>query len=161
MWEDIPLCGCKIQHIANMGVVFPGFCVLSSSKHANPHTGWQVPQSDHVNSLHVDKEINSLWLRSTMVHTGYTYWMFSMPYSVKFLPSLLWTTDFRNTRNCGTPWNTQEGHSFQQKISEGQKSTPFLHGTEHIQSEWLKPVPKSEFGDSTKFLQISEWQLEQ
>jgi hypothetical protein len=114
-----------------------------------------------MNPLHVDKEINSLWLICTLAYTGYTQWIVSIPFSVKLLPSLQWMADFRNTRNSIIPWSTQEGHSFLQRFSQEQNSTPFPHGTEHILSEWLKAFPQSDFGNATKFLQISEWQIEQ
>jgi hypothetical protein len=126
--------------------------VLHSWGHANQHIGWQEPQNDHMNSLHVKKEINSLWLRRSPAHTGYSQWMLSISYSVKLLPSIQWTAAFRNIRNSAIPWSTQEGHSFLQRFSEGQNSKPFLHGSEHIQLERLKLVPPRDFADSTKFL---------
>jgi hypothetical protein len=46
---------------------FQASMFLTSSKHANPHTGWQEPQSDHKNSLHIDQEINSLWSKKPNV----------------------------------------------------------------------------------------------
>jgi hypothetical protein len=87
---------------------FQASVFLTSSKYANQDSGWQEPQHDHMNSLHVDKDINSLWLRSNLAHTRYTQGMLSIPYSEKFLPSPQWTAAFRNPRNCGTPWSTQE-----------------------------------------------------
>jgi hypothetical protein len=89
-----------------------------------------------MNSLHVDKEINSFWLRSTPANTGYTQWMLSIPYSEKLLPSLQWTAAVRNTRNCGIPWSTREGHSFLQRFSKGQNSTlSFMELNTYSQSD--------------------------
>jgi hypothetical protein len=158
----------NITHSEPGGCYFQDFVFLTSSKHANPHTVWQETKCDHMIPLHVNKEFNSLWslylitlyLRSTPAHSGYAQWLLSNPYSVKLLPFLQWMASFRNTRNFGEPWSTQEGHSFMQRFSEGQNSAHFLHWIEHIQSEWLKTVPQSDFWDSSKFLQISEWQIE-
>jgi hypothetical protein len=74
--------------------------------------------------------------------------LLSIPYSVKLLPSLQWMEAFRNTKNCGIPWSSREGYSFLQRFSGGKNTTPFLHGTEHIQLEQLKAVPQSDFRDS-------------
>jgi hypothetical protein len=78
----------KYSTLDTGGLSFQASVYLTSSKHWNPYTGWQDSQSDHMNSLHVVKKINSLWLRSTLAHTGYTHWMLSISYSVKLLPSL-------------------------------------------------------------------------
>jgi hypothetical protein len=40
----------------------------------------------------------------------------------------------------------REGNSFPQRFSQGQKSTPFIHGTEHIKSERIKAVPQNDLG---------------
>jgi hypothetical protein len=143
----LPYLDAKYSTLGTSGFCFQASVFLNSSKHANPQTGWQGAQSDLMNSLHVDKEIKSLWLRSTLANTGYTQWMLSILYPEKLLPSLQWMAAFRNTRNCGIPWNTREGHSFLQRFSEGQNNTTFLHGTEHIQTERLKAVPQSDFGN--------------
>jgi hypothetical protein len=146
MWENIPLCGCKIEHTWNKGSGFQASLFLTSSKHTSQHTGWQETQSDHLNSIHVDKEINSLWFRTTLAHNGYTQWMLSIPYSEKLLPSPQWTAALRSTRHCRKPWSNQEGHSFPQRFSQGQNSTTFIHGTVHIKSKRNKAVPQSDFG---------------
>jgi hypothetical protein len=56
---------------------------------------------------------------------GYTPWLLNTPYSVKLLSSLLWTA-FRNTRNCGKPWNNGKQHAFPRRSSGAQNSTHFL-----------------------------------
>jgi hypothetical protein len=145
MWEDIPLCEEKYSTLTTRGLCFQASVFLTSSKHANAHTGWQEPQSDHKNSLHVDKEI-LFDLRNTPKHTGCSQVMLSIPWSMKLLPSLQWTAAFRNTRNYGIPWSTQEGHSFLQRFSQGGNTTPFIHGTEQLKSERLKAVHQTDLG---------------
>jgi hypothetical protein len=61
IWEGIPLFGCKMLHSGNEGLLFQASVFLISTKYANAHTAWQEPQSDHMNSLPVDKDITSLW----------------------------------------------------------------------------------------------------
>jgi hypothetical protein len=51
----------KYSTLGTRGLLFQAFVFLTSSKHKNPHTGWQEPQSDQKNSLYVNKEISSLW----------------------------------------------------------------------------------------------------
>jgi hypothetical protein len=111
----------KYSTLGTRRLLFQAFVFLTSSKHTNPHTGWQEPQSDHMNSLHVDKEINSLWLRSTPSHTGYTQGMLSSPYSEKLLTSLQWMTPYRYTQNFGITCSTREGHSCIQWFSGGHR----------------------------------------
>jgi hypothetical protein len=41
-------------------MLFQASLFLNSSNHKNTHTGMQEPETDHRNSLNVDKEINSL-----------------------------------------------------------------------------------------------------
>jgi hypothetical protein len=41
-------------------LLFQASVFLTSTNHANTPTGWQQPQRDHINSLYVHKEINSL-----------------------------------------------------------------------------------------------------
>jgi hypothetical protein len=74
---------------------------------------------------------------------------------VKWLPPRQWTSAFRNTRKYGIPCNTQEGHSFLQRLSEGKNSTPFIHGTEHIKSEWHKAVPQVTLG--INLISTNQW----
>jgi hypothetical protein len=77
---------------------------------------------------------------------------------VKLLPPLGRMAGFRNTRNYGLAWNSLEGHSFLQRFSEGQHSTPFIHGTEDLKSEPHKAVPHV-IWEWTQFLQISDGKL--
>jgi hypothetical protein len=100
-------------------------------------------------------------LRTIEEHTDCTPWMLSTPYSVKLLSSPLWTEAFRNTRNCSKPWSTRKGHSFPQRFSGLQKSTPFPHGTEHTQAVRIKAVPQNEFKACAYILKISEFQIVQ
>jgi hypothetical protein len=86
-------------------------------------------------SIHFDSEVHK-----------HTQWMLSIPYSEKLLPSLQWMETFRNTRNCGTPWSTQGGHSFiSAKILWGTKHYTFpswnwthtVRPTQGCSSKWL------------------------
>jgi hypothetical protein len=60
MWEVIPLCEEKYSTLGTRGFCFQASVFLTPSKHANAHSVSQELQSEHKNSLHVDKEINSL-----------------------------------------------------------------------------------------------------
>jgi hypothetical protein len=122
----------------------PGGCyssLLCSSLHQNTQThtlsGKSLTVTRRIHFMSPSKLIH-FDSRSTLAHTRYTQWLLSIPYSVKLLPSLQWMAAFRNTRNCGIPWSTPEGHSFLQRFSGVQNSTPFTHGTKHIQMEQLK-----------------------
>jgi hypothetical protein len=48
---------------------FQVYVFLTSSKHKNSHTGWQVPQSDYNNSLHVDKKDLFTLIQEIQWHT--------------------------------------------------------------------------------------------
>jgi hypothetical protein len=50
-----------MSHSGNQGLLFQASVFLISTKQANAHTGFQEPQSAHMNSLLVNKEITSLW----------------------------------------------------------------------------------------------------
>jgi hypothetical protein len=62
-----PYVDAKHSTLGTRGLLFQAFVFLTLSKHTNTHTGWQEPQSDQKNSLHVAKEINSL---SSEKYTG-------------------------------------------------------------------------------------------
>jgi hypothetical protein len=131
----------KCTTLGTRGLLFQASLFLTSSKHAKTHSGWQEPETDHRNSLNVDKLIH-FHLRNALDHTGDSQWMLSISQSVKLVPYLQWTASFRNTINYGVPWNTREGNSFLQRFSEGQKTTPFIHGIEDLKSEQLKAFPQ-------------------
>jgi hypothetical protein len=57
----VPYVDAKYSTLWTMGLLFQAFVFLTSSKHTNPHTGWQEPQSDQKTCLHVAKKINSIW----------------------------------------------------------------------------------------------------
>jgi hypothetical protein len=94
-------------------------------------------------------------LSTTEQHTGYPPWMLSTLYFVKFLPLLLWTEAFKNTRF----WKTMK-HSertfISTKILWGIKDYTFSHGTEHTQSLRLKAMPQSDFKSWTNILK-NQW----
>jgi hypothetical protein len=79
---------------------------------------------------------------------------------MKLLSSLLWTEALRNTRNCGKPWSTCNGHSFPQRSSGVQKSSHFARDL-NTQSVWFKFVPQSDLKAWTYILKISEFQIGQ
>jgi hypothetical protein len=107
------------------------------------------------------KKFMHFHLRTIEEHTGCTPWVHITPYSVKLFSSLLWTEAFRNTRNGSKPGSIRKGHSFPQRFSGVQNSTPFPHGTEHTLSVRLKAVPQSDFDSWTCILKISKFQIEQ
>jgi hypothetical protein len=61
MWENVPLCDAKYSTLGTRGLCFQASVFLTPSRHTNKHTGYQEPQTDCKNSLHIDKKINSLW----------------------------------------------------------------------------------------------------
>jgi hypothetical protein len=133
----------------------PGDCysrLLCCWLHKNTQTHTLVGKSLKVTrriQFMSPKKLTHFDLRSTPAQTAYTQWLLGIPISVKLLPTLVWSAVFRNTRHWGVPRGTREGHSFLQRFSAGQNSTPFLHESEHIQSGKPKAVPQSDFGVST------------
>jgi hypothetical protein len=55
----LPYLDVKYNTLGTSDLCSQAFVLLNSSKYANSHTGWQEAESEHMNSLHVDKEINS------------------------------------------------------------------------------------------------------
>jgi hypothetical protein len=59
-------------------LLFQASLFLTSSKDRYTHSGWQECESDHRNSLNVDKQINQFHLRNALHHTGDTQRMLSI-----------------------------------------------------------------------------------
>lgn len=57
----------KCTTLRSRMLLFHAVVSLTASKHTNAHTGWGEPQTHHVNSLNVDKRINSI---SSQKYTG-------------------------------------------------------------------------------------------
>jgi hypothetical protein len=83
-----PYVNAKYSTMSNRGLLFQAFVLLTSSKHTNPHTGWQKPQSDCKEFTSCQQKLIHVLPRNTLAHTGYTQRLLSIPYSVKLLPSL-------------------------------------------------------------------------
>jgi hypothetical protein len=135
-------------------VFIPGFCVPIFNKTCI-HTHWLARASKW------SHEFTSCWPRSYFTFDlGYSQGMLSIPYSVKLLPPLERMAGFRNTRKYELAWYTLESHSFLQRFSERQHSTPFIHGTEDIKSEQHKAIPHVTLG--MNLISANQWwQIEQ
>jgi hypothetical protein len=111
-------------------------------------------------SFLVDQEINSIWSEDCRG----TYRLYSMNAYYSLLGEIVIISpvnrSFQEHQKFNKPWSTLKGHSFPQRFSVVQKSTPFPHGTEHTQSVWLKAVTQSEFKSWMYILKISEFQIE-
>jgi hypothetical protein len=55
-----PYVATKCTTVLSRMLVSWAFAILTSSKHANAHTGCKEPERDHRISLDMDREINSL-----------------------------------------------------------------------------------------------------
>jgi hypothetical protein len=58
------LCGSNDATVGIRMLLFQHSVFLTSSKHRNAHSGWQECETDHRNSLNVDKEINHFHMRN-------------------------------------------------------------------------------------------------
>jgi hypothetical protein len=132
--------------LGSRGLLFWAFVFLTSSKHRNPHTGWQEPQSDQKSSLHVAKEINSLWSEKYRD----THRVYSMIAWYSLLSEIV--TNSPVNSSCQDPqklWNTMKhsGRTFisakilcggKQYICPSWNWTHTVRPTQGCSSKWLR-----------------------